>query len=283
MKRDNWTVLHDRGVIAFTGKDARLFLQGLITNDVENVASPRLIYGAILTPQGKLLYDFFIAENNDTLLMDCNSTVIFDLIRRFNLYKLRADVNIEDRSHDFLVLSSLQTQVNVGDSISLFDDIASVDTRCSKLGRRAIVPAKMTERIFECTSVRKPDQDLYQSTRIRAGIPDCAVDCVPGDLFALECCLDDFNGISFEKGCFVGQEVTTRMKHRKLVRKKFLPISFEGAAMPLGTPIVNGDAKVGEVRSCIDGHAIAMLRLDHAESETLLAANLPISVKNTNL
>ena len=282
MNHDNWTVLRDRSVIAFTGKDASLFLQGLVTNDVDKVTSSRFIYSALLTPQGKLLYDFFIVESNDILLMDCNSTFIIDLLRRFNLYKLRADVDIEDRSRDFLVLSSLQTRINSGDSHFLLDGIAVVDPRCPNLGRRAIVPVIAMEKIFEGTSGRETDHDLYQSTRIRAGIPDCAVDCVPGDLFALECCLDDFNGISFEKGCFVGQEVTTRMKHRKLVRKKLLPIYFEGAAIPLGTPIVSEGAKVGEVRSSIDDHAIAMLRLDHAESKTLLAANLPIFVKNPN-
>ena len=280
MRHERWTVLYDRGVIAFTGKDARSFLQGLITNDIDKVDSRRSIYSALLTPQGKLLYDFFVAENNDTLFVDCGSAFISDLIRKFSLYKLRADVNIENRSHDFLVLSSLQTGDNVGSSFPWFDGIEFVDPRCIKLGHRAIVPNIELEMVFEETDVRKTEHSIYESTRIRAGIPDCTVDCVPGDFFALECCLDDFDGISFEKGCFVGQEVTTRMKHRKLVKKKLLPISFDGLEMPLGTPISNGDTKVGEIRSSIDGHGIAMLRIDHAEAETLLAANLPIYVKS---
>ena len=280
MRQEHWTVLHDRGLIAVTGKDARSFLQGLITNDIRKVVSRRSIYSAILTPQGKLIYDFFIVASDNDLLIDCNSTLKSDLIRRFNMYKLRADINIEDRSCDFLVLSSLQTQKSVEVSCRWLNGVIFTDPRCPKMGHRAVVPITGSEFIFGETSVPTNGNGIYESTRIRVGIPDCAIDCLPGEFFALECCLDEFGGISFEKGCFIGQEVTTRMKHRKLVRKKLVPISIDATVVPHGTPIFDENAKVGEIRSCRDGHGIAMLRLDHAHSETLLANNLPISVKN---
>lgn len=282
MKQNRWLALRDRGVVAMRGSDARSFLQSLITNDVEKIDCGRSIYSALLTPQGKLMYDFFVAESNDKVLIDCSANFIFDLVQKFNMYKLRADVKIEDCSHSYVVLSLLRNQKEIGNLETFSDGVEFADSRCPKLGYRAIVPTTAAEIELGRYESSTADRKIFDATRIQAGVPDCAVDCTPGDFFALECCLDDFDGISFEKGCFVGQEVTTRMKHRQLVRKKFVPVSFDTSEIPFGTPISDGVTKVGEVRSCIDGHGIAMLRLDHADSETLLADELPISVNFSN-
>ena len=277
--RSNWIALSNRGIVALTGGDARQFLQALITNDVNRVSSSRSIYSALLTPQGKLIYDFFVVEKDDALLLDCNSGLLAGLIRHLGLYKLRANVKIEDHSHDWLVLALPHNS----DGSRIIDPRskgnAFIDPRCSKMGYRAIIPAISSEVELGKSDMEKTDHDVYESMRIALGIPDCENDGVSGKFFALECALDDLDGISFEKGCFIGQEVTTRMKHRNLVRKKLLPISFDGPSLPPGTLIANGDVKVGEVCSSVDGHAIAMLKLDQAKSERLMAGNLPVHVK----
>lgn len=275
----SWIALSNRGVVALTGGEVRPFLQALITNDVNRLSSSRSIYSALLTPQGKLLYDFFVVENDDTLLLDCALGLLADLIRHLGLYKLRADVNIEDRSDDWLVLASPHNLEGDKNIELRSGGIAFVDPRCSKMGYRALVPAKSSEVKPRKFDTEKTDHDVYESMRIALGIPDCENDHVSGKFFALEYSLDDLDGISFEKGCFIGQEVTTRMKHRNLVRKKLLPISFDGPSLSLGTVITNGDVKIGEVCSSVDGHAIAMLKLDQAKSERLMAGNLSIHVK----
>ena len=224
------------------------------------------------------MYDFFIAESAGKLLLDCSTNFILNLVQKLNLYKLRADVKIEDRSCDYVVLSLLRKQKKNGNIETFSEGVEFVDSRCPKLGYRAIVPITAIETELGEYESSPEDRRVFDATRIQSGVPDSAIDCTPGDFFALECCLDDFGGISFEKGCFVGQEVTTRMKHRKLVRKKFVPVSFDDSAMPFGTPIFDGDSKVGEIHSCIDGHGIAMLRLKHVRSKTLFAEKSPIFV-----
>lgn len=275
----SWIALSNRGFVALTGGEVRPFLQALITNDVNRVSSSRSIYSALLTPQGKLLYDFFVVEDDDTLLLDCAFGLLVGLIRHLGLYKLRADVKIEDRSNDWLVLASPHSSDDARNIELRSEGIAFVDPRCSKMGYRALVPAKSSEVKLGKFDMEKTDHDVYETMRISLGIPDCENDHVSGKFFALECSLDDLDGISFEKGCFIGQEVTTRMKHRNLVRKKLLPISFDGPSLPPGAVIANGNIKVGEVCSSVDGHAIAMLKLDHAKSERLMAGNLSVHVK----
>jgi folate-binding protein YgfZ len=263
-------LLDDRAVIAVSGLEARSFLQGLITNDVEKLAPDRALYAAILTPQGKILFDFILSEREGTLLVDCGRDSRDALAKRLTLYRLRSKVTI-DTPDRFGVVAAWDGEV-------LEHAGSFADPRLADLGMRAIgLRVEMTSELL--------DDSEYQKRRLALGVPEDG-DFGSDRMFALDGDLDELNGISFDKGCYVGQELTARMKHRGSARKRLLPVQSRGESLPApGTAVTAGDREIGEIASVYGVRGFALLRLDRlAEAGTgsIAAGTVPITIERPN-
>lgn len=247
-------LLNDRAVIAVSGPEARGFLQGLITNDITKLTPGQPLYTALLAPQGKILFDFMLqAVGDDTVLIDCHKTVRTDLIKRLTLYKLRAKVAIALRDDRIVVA-----------------DEGPHDPRLSTLGQRAIFPAD-TDTV--------DGTDAYHDWRFSLGVPE-GLDFGSEKVFALDAGLDELNAVSFTKGCYVGQELTARMKHRGTDRKRLLPVNAPGGEIAVGAAVTAGEVELGTVLSSYGDAGFALIRLDRlAEaSAPTMAAGAEISI-----
>jgi folate-binding protein YgfZ len=254
--------LEDRAVIALSGVEARPLLQGLITNDINRLAPERGIYAALLTPQGKITTDFLIAEGDGALLLDCAAAAADTLVKKLKLYRLRAKVEIELRPQ-LGVYVGFQTEGLIGFS----------DPRLAALGPRGIgAVAEMPARL--------PDATAYHAARLALGVPEAA-DFGGEAIFALDSGLDELNGVAFDKGCYVGQELTARMKHRGTARKRLLVVAADGELPPAGSAIGDGTTVVGEISSSYGATGFALIRLDRLEETkgTLTAAGIPVSLR----
>ena len=236
-----------RSVLRVAGEEAGAFLDALVTNDVSRATPEAPVYAGLLSPQGKVIADFIACRaGDDALFLDVSRDRAPDLLRRLSLYKLRKRVEIADVSAHWTVL--VQTDAQAG----LTPDARRPD---GAIGARYLSEA--------APAASDPIAD-YEALRIAAGVPDLAVDAKPEEVFALEALFEELHGVDFQKGCFIGQENVSRMKRRATTRKKFCRIAFEGPAPAFGTPISAGPAQIGDVRSGIDGRAIAFVRLDRA-------------------
>lgn len=248
--------LTDRGTIRVAGPDAPRFLQGLVTNDVDRVTQGAAVHTGLLTPQGKILFDFFLARSGDGFLLDCARPVVADLVKRLTFYKLRAAVEIADESDARKILAAWN-----GAPASAEGWVAFADPRLAALGHRLIVPAEADIGAVACTAATEAD---YHAHRIALGVPEGGRDYAFGDTFPHEADFDQLAGVDFAKGCFVGQEVVSRMEHRGTARKRVVPI--EGAAtLAAGAEITADGAPIGTVGSVADARALALVRLDRAE------------------
>jgi folate-binding protein YgfZ len=231
----------DRALFPVTGADAESFLQNLLTQDLARLASARVIYAGLLTPQGKVAFDFMLWREGEGYVVDVAAHRATDLARRLALYRLRAKVDIGPVSQTHGVWAAPAG--------------ATPDPRLPALGARDIAPL-----------ARAPHEEpeAYRALRIVLGVPDLTRDAGPEEAFALEALFEEFNGVDFQKGCFVGQENVSRMKRRATTRRKFCPVAFAGPAPPFGAEITASDAALGSVRGAIEGRALAFLRLDRA-------------------
>jgi hypothetical protein len=242
-------LIEDRGIIALSGPDARSFLQGLITNDVDVLAPQKPIYAALLTPQGKILFDFLIADDGaGTILLDCPVWSRDALMKRLSMYRLRSKVEIAPRD-DLAVSASWDGSPLPGIS---FDD-----PRLSALGRRAIAP-------------KADGQKGYLAHRLSLGVPE-AGDFGSDKMFALDAGLDELHAIAFDKGCYVGQELTARMKHRGTARKRLLLVHGD-TPLTTHTDLRANGYSVGEIVSVYDRRGFALVRLDRLAE----AGNAPV-------
>jgi folate-binding protein YgfZ len=247
--------LEDRALIAVNGAEARDFLQGLITNDMEACVAGRAIYAALLTPQGKILFDFFVVPNGENRwLIDCAASRAGDLVKRLTLYRLRAKLDIAVRPD--LAVAALW---NDGGTIAAQGGaVLYPDPRLGELGFRGIGNKAV---LGEAT--RNTTSGDYGAHRLKLGVPDSA-DLPPDQVFALDAGFEELMGVSFKKGCYVGQEVTARMKHRASARKRFLIADIPGE-IPFGTPLEAEGRELGTFASGKNGHALALVRLDRLE------------------
>ena len=250
--------LSDRGVVRVGGEDATSFLQGLLTNDVERLKSGEARYAALLTPQGKILFDMLVvrisAEKGAAYLLDCAAAQAADLAKRLGFYKLRAKVAIADESAELGVVAAWN-----GAPDNAPAGIVYPDPRDPRLGWRAILPRARAVALGEA------DENQYETIRIGAGAPKGGVDFAYGDAFPHDANLDLINGVDFEKGCYVGQEVVSRMRHRGSARKRVARVRIEAAAPAPGTPILDGALAVGTLGSSSGREALALVRLDRVE------------------
>ncbi len=246
-----------RSILRVAGDDAGAFLDALVTNDVSAASTERSVYAALLSPQGKLITDMVAHRALDgALLLDVPRDRAQDLLARLTTYRLRRKIELADVSDTHSVV--VQTHGQAGFTA----DPRSPD---GKLGARFIAAAAPAS------------VDLltdYDAMRIKAGVPDPAVDAGVEEVFALEALLEELYGVDFQKGCFIGQENVSRMKRRATTRKKFCRIAFEGAAPAYGAPVTAGAVMLGDVRSATTGRAIALLRLDRAREVMDAGASL---------
>jgi folate-binding protein YgfZ len=239
--------LASRALIGVTGPDWRSFLQGLITQDVETLAAQEMRYGALLTPQGRLLHDLFITGDDEGAVLDVAAAARDGLIAKLILYRLRAKVKIE--ALDGRVLEGW------GEAPPSPGAIWTADPRTPLLGLRT------TSAVGAYPDVQP--ESAYDLHRLRAGVADPARDCAEND-YPIEVNLDLLHGIDFKKGCFVGQETTSRMHRRGVVKTRMAPVTFEGPPPTFGSPILAGDLRAGEVRGTVADRAMALLRIDRS-------------------
>ncbi|MEA1674228.1 folate-binding protein [Nitrospirillum sp. BR 11163] len=279
--------LADRGVLALTGPDARVFLQGLITNDVRRVSPSQAIYALLLTAQGKFLHELFLtaqvdAGGDETLLIETEAARAPDLLRRLSMYKLRSKVALTDGSARWAVGVALDGAV--GDAapgaawtIATPEGpaIAYVDPRHAGLGLRLLLPRPLAESLPDAA-------DAYARRRLELGVPDGSRDLVPEKSIPLENGMDSLSAVAFDKGCYMGQELTARTHYRALIRKRLMRVTaIDGQALPpAGTPVVWGDRDVGEMRSSLGAQGLAVLRIEDVEKPdvALSSGGVPLAV-----
>ena len=272
--------LVERGVIAISGEPARNFLQGLITNDIQRVSPTCAIYAALLTPQGKFLHDFFIIAYKDRLLLDCKRDRIPDLIKRLIIYRLRSKVKIADES-DIWDVSVTLTGDEAGElqaagtARKCGGGVSYIDPRHAGMGERTVRLIDKDNTIPTHTVQLENNRTTYDTLRISLGIPDTGKELIADKSMPLESGFDELHGINFEKGCYVGQEVTARMKHRHLVKKRLFPITVKDD-VTAGAVVKCADVDAGEIRSVLNGRGIALLRLDLVEKGNLTVNGVPV-------
>lgn len=268
----------ERALIAVNGADRQGFLQGLISNDTARIAADRAIYSTLLTAQGRFLFDLFLVAADDgaggeRYLVDCAADRRADLIKRLSMYRLRAKVTIADAAADWCVAllfganaaQALGLGTAAGQARGFGGGIAYVDPRLAALGVRLVLPRDgAAEKLRDLGAAEDTGGARYHALRTGLGVPDAARDLVPEKSILLENGLDELNAIDWQKGCYMGQELTARTRYRGLVRKRLLPVGIEGPAPVAGTPLLLGDKELGEMRSTTeDGrHGLAMVRLE---------------------
>jgi tRNA-modifying protein YgfZ len=259
-------MLEDRAVIRVSGEDATSFLQGLLTNDLERLHPSEARYAALLTPQGKILFDMIVVRApgaEPSYLIDCTAAQAADLAKRLGFYKLRAKVAIADMSADRAIVAFWGSEPPGVDEGVLY-----ADPRDPRLGRRAILP-RPTAAAFGSEHVNE-----YEGLRIAVGAPKGGLDFAYGDAFPHDANFDLLHGVDFDKGCYVGQEVVSRMKHRGTARKRIARVKLSGPSPAPGTPVLDRELAVGALGSSSGREALALLRLDRAEEATAAGRTL---------
>jgi tRNA-modifying protein YgfZ len=254
--------LPDRGVVKVGGEDARNFLNGLVTTDVTLVRPGLGRFGALLTPQGKITIDFIITEtpagHGGGFLIDAPRALAKGLADKLGFYKLRAKVTVENLSDDLGVMAVW------GGEPSTKPDLIFADPRNAALGWRVLVPEGLAQKVADLASAELVESAAYDAHRIATGVPRGGLDFIYGDAFPHETNMDRLHGVDFDKGCYVGQEVVSRMQHRGTARTRTVRIALDGAAPEPGTAVVAGDKPVGTMGSSAGDAGLALLRTDRA-------------------
>ena len=253
------SLLGDRGVIELSGAETAGFLQRLITNSVLNIPQGEGRYSGLLSPQGKLLFDFFavpMPEGPEAgYLFDCLRAQAGDLVKRLNLHKMRAKIAIEDKSETLGVAAIFGGEAEA----PVAGGVVYRDTRAPLMGLRLIAPREAL------STLKDAGEAAYETHRIAQGVPRGGVDFVYGDAFVHDINLDWMNGVDFKKGCYVGQEVVARVHFRKSARKRIVKIHFDGPAPAPGTPVMAGETNLGQIGSMAGAEGLATLRIDRLE------------------
>jgi tRNA-modifying protein YgfZ len=246
-----------RGLVVIEGPDRVSFLQGLITQDAARASGDTAAFAALLTPQGKVIADFFILERGEALWLETGAPE--RVAARLKPYLLRAKASV--RIDGDMAVGAIIGAATPG---PLAGGVAFADPRRADLGSRWIGPSTAMAEAAAALGATVADTATYDAHRLALGVPDAEADIALEQDFALEGLYDELGAVDFHKGCYVGQEMTSRMKRRGTVRSKLARITFEGAAPPRGTAVTADGVRIGEVRSGMDGAALALVRLDRA-------------------
>ena len=265
-------LLGDRGVVKVAGEDARKFLNGLLTTDIAKVTPQRASFAALLTPQGKIMVDMIVAEapaeDGGGFFIDCPRALSLTLTDRLNFYRLRAKVLVEDLSAVLGVLAIWKgtRETEYG--------LCYADPRLEALGMRCMLPPHLAADAAADLGAALVEASEYEAHRIALGAPRGGLDFQYSDAFPHEADLAQLTGVAFAKGCYVGQEVVSRVEHRGTARKRVVPVTFPDFGPEAGVPVRIGDIEVGTMGSSVEGHGLAMLRLDRIGEA--LAAGAPL-------
>ena len=232
MEKDQIFFLKDRGVVFINGKDAKEFLQNIVTNDINKVSDTSSCFASLLTPQGKYLFDFIIVKHKNGYFLDCEKKQTDKLIDRLNVYKLNSNIEILNLSNEFEVavinkekfLGLEGSKDEEGNTTRYNDDLIILDPRSKDLGARIIANLEKLTLSIKNLSLKSEDPKIYYSLSHKLGIPQVNTEKLREKIFGLECNFEDLNGIDFKKGCYVGQENTARMKLKNKIRRKLLPL-----------------------------------------------------------
>ena len=270
--------LADRGVVRVSGEDAKTFLNGLLTCDIDRVGPETPRFGALLTPQGKILFDFIVFEAPPEIgggyYLDVLKVHAAELAKRLSFYKLRAKVAIEDLSESLAVVAGWDT-ARLAEEAGLVAE----DPRLSLLGWRAVVAAS------EVAEFADSPAEAYHARRIAMGVPEGGRDFLFGEAFPHEALMDQLHGVDFDKGCYVGQEVVSRMQHRGTARTRMVPAIYDGGfAAETGVEVTAGDRTLGKTGTGAEGKGLVMIRLDRAADalsagETIRAGGIPVTLR----
>jgi folate-binding protein YgfZ len=265
--------LPDRGVIKVSGEAARDFLNGLVTTDVGLIQPGLGRFGALLTPQGKITADFLVTEapsgHGGGFLIDCPRALAQTLADKLGFYKLRAKVVVENLSDSLGVLAVWDGEPGIK------PDLTFADPRNEKLGQRMLVPAELAPKAASLLGADLVESAVYEAHRIACGAPRGGIDFMYGDAFPHETNMDRLHGVDFDKGCYVGQEVVSRMQHRGTARTRTLRLILEESPPEAGVAIVAGDKPVGTMGSSAGGLGLGLLRIDRAADA--LDAGVPLT------
>src|SRR5689334_22547444 len=254
--------LPDRGVIKVSGEDARNFLNGLVTTDVALVRPGLGRFGALLTPQGKIIADFLITEvpagHGGGFLLDVSRALAPSFADKLKFYKLRAKVAVENLSDSMGVLAAWDGEP------AMKPDLAFADPRNAALGWRILAPEEFRQKVADVIGAELVESDAYEAHRIISGAPRGGLDFMYSDAFPHETNMDRLNGVDFDKGCYVGQEVVSRMQHRGTARTRTVKIILEDFSPEVGLPVMAGDKQIGTIGSTSGKYGLALLRVDRA-------------------
>ncbi|MBV9859527.1 MAG: folate-binding protein YgfZ [Alphaproteobacteria bacterium] len=269
MARASFVALPQRGILAVGGPDRRSFLQGLVSNDVEKVSAEQARYAALLTAQGRYLHDFIMIELDEAILLDAEAARLSDLKRRLSIYRLRARVTLEQRPELAVVavfgegtLAALGLAAEPGQARPFAEGAALVDPRHAALGARIVAGRDSAERALAEAGLAVGEFADWDRLRLSLGVPDGSRDLVPEKSILLESGFDELNGIDWQKGCYIGQELTARTKYRGLVKKRLMPVRIDGPLPAPGAILTLNGQEAGEMRSNRGDIGLALLRID---------------------
>jgi tRNA-modifying protein YgfZ len=264
--------LPDRGVVKVSGEDARNFLNGLVTTDVMKLAPGEARFGALLTPQGKITFDFLITEapegHGGGFLLDCPRPLSKPLADKLGFYKLRAKVAVENLTESLGVIAAWDGE------IAMKPDLAFADPRDAALGWRILAPEELAQKVADLIGADLVDSTDYEAHRIATGVPRGGLDFIYGDAFPHETNMDRLHGVDFDKGCYVGQEVVSRMQHRGTARTRTVRVTLDSAPPEAGTAVMAGDKSVGTMGSASGQNGLALIRTDRVADALAAGAQL---------
>ena len=254
MKNTEICILEDRGIIYIEGPDTNEFLQNIITNDLNKVSDKQSIFSSLLTPQGKYLFDFTVVKHKKGYLLDCEKTEIDNLIKTLNLYKLRSKLEILNLSNEFIVATisfdkylSLETNQEPGNTIKYREDTVLLDPRNINLGARLITNLEKLYLSLKKLNLKSVDKNIYYQKSFDLGILQINSSKLKEKIFGAECNFEELNAIDFKKGCFVGQENTSRIKLRNKLRRRLLPIKIKKGNILEGDLIKHNNNEIGRI------------------------------------
>ena len=263
MEINETTILDDRGFIKINGNEAKSFLQNIVTNDIEKITDNLTLFSSIFTPQGKYLYEFFILKFEDGYLLECEKKLTSEIIKIFNFYKLRTKVNLIDVSQKYInIIISLEKFKEIaktqhvkgstlscveGSTLSCENERIYVDSRHKNLGAKIITKIENSENIIKKLNLKKIDKKNYYEKSFALGIPQLNLTKLKDKIFGIENNLDELGGIDFKKGCYIGQENTSRIKLRNKLRRRILPILKITGKISENDVIKYKDQEIGKI------------------------------------
>jgi len=263
MEINEATILDDRGFVKINGDEAKSFLQNIVTNDIEKITDSLTLFSSIFTPQGKYLYEFFILKFEDGYLLECEKKLTSEIIKIFDFYKLRTKVNLIDVSKKYTnIIISLEKFKEItktehvkgstlscekGSTLSCENERIYVDSRHKNLGAKIITKIENAENIIKKLDLKKIDKKNYYEKSFALGIPQLNLTKLKDKIFGIENNLDELNGIDFKKGCYIGQENTSRIKLRNKLRRRILPVQKITGEISENDIIKYKDSEIGKI------------------------------------